>query len=591
MTNPYIYLLKTAWHFAGKEKKKYILVYFLFVCSNLLYASYPILLGWFIDKIQRNTQDLVQIALSYAGIYLLIKLLEWAFHGPARIWERTLAFEISKNFLAERYHQVLHLPAPWHQDNHSGSVINRIRKAYEALRDFFGRGFQFVYVLGKFISSVIAIVYFSPLFGGIAVCLGIINILIIRTFDKPFVKALEDLNEREHSVSSNLFDSLSNILTVITLRLEKSMESGLLARVQKILKPYKKSILINEWKWFCSEMMIAFIYGMITVGYVYQHVVFGKVFFVGGLVTMLAYINQFTSVFQDIAWQYTDIVQYGTYVQTASIISDAYLENHRPDDLGELPTSWKRIKIKNLNFSYIKRGSPDKLIPDLHKLDLVLERGKKIAIIGESGSGKSTLLSVLRGLYKPDFGLEIDLDGNSIEANLLNQCITLFPQEPEIFENTLSYNITMGIPFSKEEILEACRISQFFEVLQTLPKGLETDIREKGVNLSGGQKQRLALARGILAAKDSQIVLLDEPTSSVDSQTEARIYEGMFQNFKEKVLVSTLHRLYLLPQFDHIYILDKGHLIDAGSFTYLIENSQIFKNLWNHKSDLKEEIF
>lgn len=588
MTNPYVYLLKTSWHYAGKEKKKYLLIYFLFICSSLVFAVYPVLLGWFIDRMQRNTQDLVQTAMIYAGIYIFLKLLEWAFHGPARIMERILAFELSKNFLNERYNQVLHLPAPWHQDHHSGSIINRLRKAYEALKDFFGRGFMYVYVLGKFISSVIAIVYFSPLFGGIAVMLGILNIIIIRTFDKPFVKSLEEVNEKEHAVSSNLFDSLSNIITVITLRLEKSMEKGLLNKVQEILKPYRKSILINEWKWFCAETMIAFIYGMITVGYVYQHYVFGRVFFVGGLVTILAYINQFSSVFTDIAWQYTEIVQYNTYVQTASIISDAYQQNHRPDDPGKLNPNWTSIHIQNLNFTYPNREQSLKSFADLHKMNLLISRGKKIALIGESGSGKSTLFSVLRGLYPAEAGIELYLDGEKIEPIHLNECITLFPQDPEIFENTIQYNITLGLPFTHDEITKACRISQFEEVLNSLPKGLETDIREKGVNLSGGQKQRLALARGILAAQDSEIVLFDEPTSSVDAQNEARIYENVFEAFSDKALVSTLHRLYLLPLFDYIYILHKGIIVEEGTFTSLKETSAYFNTLWNHQNELRD---
>jgi len=198
--------------------------------------------------------------------------------------ERTLAFNLSRNFLQERYHQVLHLPVKWHQDHHSGATINRIRKAFEALREFFDRGFMYINVLGKFFFSVTAMLYFSPLFGSLAIMMGVMTILVIRTFDKPFVKALDEVNEKEHIVSSTLFDSLSNIMTVITLRLEKSMETGLLHKVQQILRPFRKSAITNEWKWFCAEMMIALIYGTITVGYIYQHWVPGKIFYVGSLV-------------------------------------------------------------------------------------------------------------------------------------------------------------------------------------------------------------------------------------------------------------------------------------------------------------------
>ena len=583
--NPYIFLLKTAWHYAQKEKKTYAFVYFLFLCASSTFAIYPMLLGWFIDKVQRDNNQVLYYAFLYAGLYLGLKLLDWAFHGPARIMERNLAFQISRNFLQERYHQVLHLPAKWHQDHHSGSTINRIRKAYEALKDFFGKGFQYVYVLGKFFLSVGAIVWLSPIFGSLAVLLGLLNIFIIRTFDKPYVLALEEVNEAEHIVSSTLFDSLSNIITVITLRLEKSMETGLMYKVQQILKPFRRSILINEWKWFCSEMMIAFIYGMITVGYIYQHWHAGGIFYVGGLVTILAYINQFTSVFQDIAWQYNEVVQYSTYVKTASNIDEAYSEYHRPDISGGLPKAWKEIVIKDIRFTYPLKDLESPSRPNLSILEFHIKRGNKIALIGESGSGKSTLFSLLRGLYQPEPKVDLKVDGLPVSLNRLNESVTLFPQDPEIFENTILYNITLGLPFSQKEIEEACRIAHFTEVLESLSLGLETDIREKGVNLSGGQKQRLALARGVLAARDSNLILLDEPTSSVDIQTESKIYEDLFTEFSDKAMISSLHRLYFLSQFDYVYILNKGLVLEEGTFEYLRENSDIFQELWKHQME------
>ena len=606
--NPYISLLRTAWHFARRERKKYILIYVMFICANAAYSLHPLLLGWFIGKLQVDTSHVVHYALLYVTGYFGIKLLQWCFHGPARIMERTLAFHLSRNFLQEKYHQVLHLPVKWHQDHHSGATINRVRKAYEALREFFDRGFMYVYALTKFLFSVVAIFIFSPLYGSIAIVLGVFTIFIIRTFDKPFVKALEEVNESEHTVSATLFDSLSNIMTVITLRLEKSMETGLLNKVQRILRPFRRSALINEWKWFCAEMLIVSIYGLITFGYVHQQWVPGKLFYVGGLTTLLAFVNQFTSVFQDIAWQYTDVVQYNTYVQTAAVISTAYKKQHRADRPDGLPNNWKTIIIRKLNFSHRPTYDAGQHAQSLHDLQLTIRRGQRIALIGESGSGKSTILSLLRGLYLPEPGMEIEVDPNPAPnrdpspnpnhnpnpdsrawLDRLNEAVTLFPQEPEIFENTLAYNITLGLPFTEEEILQVCESAHFTEVIKQLPQGLESDIREKGVNLSGGQKQRLALARGILAARDSALVLLDEPTSSVDPRTEALIYEGLFKAFADKAIISSIHRLHLLPHFDYIYVLHQGRVVAEGSFNHLRNNSPVFQDLWRHQQDANRQ--
>ena len=582
MANPYISLLRTAWRYARHERKKYVLVYVMFFCANATWSLNPILFGWFIGRIQQDTGHVLHYAGLYVAGYIGIKLVQWCFHGPARLMERTLAFHLSRNFLQEKYHQVLHLPVKWQQDHHSGSTINRVRKAYESLREFFDRGFMYVYALTKFIFSVVAILYFSPLFGGLAVIMGIGTIFIIRLFDKPFVKALDEVNESEHIVSATLFDSLSNIMTVITLRLEKSMETGLLKKVQQIFRPFRRSALINEWKWFTAEMLIVCIYGLIAFGYVYQHWTPGKIFLIGGLVTLLGYVNQFTSVFQDIAWQYTDIVQYNTYVQTAAGISTAYTEQHRADRPDGLPSGWKTLNISRLDFSYNTSYDTSRSAQSLHDLDLTIRRGQRIALIGESGSGKSTLLALLRGLYDPQPGFEIRIDGHPGALEQVNEGVTLFPQEPEIFENTLEYNITLGLPFPEQEILQVCEEANFTEVIRQLPQGLQSDIREKGVNLSGGQKQRLALARGILAARDSDLVLLDEPTSSVDPRTEALIYEGLFKAFHDKAIVSSIHRLHLLAHFDYVYVLHQGRIIAQGTFEHLRDNDPAFGEMWRH---------
>lgn len=584
MKNPYLSLLATAWRYARHERKKYLLVYGLFVGSNLVTALNPILYGWFVNAIQTRGADVLADAWRYVGAYFGLVLLEWAFHGPARVMERELAFNLSRNFLDEKYHQTLHLPVAWHQDHHSGATINRIRKAYEALKEFFQNGFMYLHAFAKFVFSFAAMFWFSPLFGLIGLALGALTIWMIFQFDKPFIKTLNEVNEGEHAVSSTLFDSLSNILTVITLRLEGRMQASLLGKVAAVFPPFRRNVRLNEWKWFCAYLLVTAIYGVSALGYVYQHHVPGEAFALGGLVTLLGFVNQFTSVFDDIAWQYTEIVRYHTDVQTARAIGDAYAEHHRPEAAQPLPEAWRSVAVDGLSFRY------NHATPGLRDLSIRLRRGEKIAFVGESGSGKSTLLALLRGLYDPEPGATVRVaDQPGGDFGSLTDTVTLFPQEPEIFENTIRYNITLGLPFPEDDVLEACRAAHFAEVVATLPQGLDSHIQEKGVNLSGGQKQRLALARGVLAARGSQIVLLDEPTSSVDPKTELRIYENLFGAFADKAVVSTLHRLYLLNQFDYVYVLERGRIVEEGPFGHLRRHGRVFAELWRHQEDVERE--
>jgi ATP-binding cassette subfamily B protein len=583
MNNPYISLLKAAWKYAREEKKLFLTIYLMFLGANIVAAIGPWWYGQAIDHIQKNKDKVLYYAVLYAAGVIGLKFLEWSFHGPARVMERSLAFRVSRNFLQERYHQVMHLPAKWQQEHHSGATINRVKKGYDSLREFFDRGFLFVQAICKCLFSMGAIVYFSPLYGSIAVVLGACTITLIMRFDKPFVKALEEVNEREHTVSSTLFDTLSNIMTVITLRLERSMETGLLSKVALIYKPFRRSAVINEWKWFVTDMMITLMYAVVVVGYIYQHWNPGSIFLIGGLVMLIGYVNQFTSVFQNVAWLYTDLIQYNTNVDTSNLIDKAYKEQHRADTPGNLPEKWKELKISHLNFTHRNSYTEGYAPQSLHQLDIQIKRGQKIALIGESGSGKSTLLALLRGLYLPEPGINVKVDGKESELDILNESVTLFPQEPEIFENTIAYNITLGLPFTDQEILDVCKVAHFDSVVQQLPEGLLSDIREKGVNLSGGQKQRLALARGVLASRDSAVILLDEPTSSVDPKTEALIYEEMFKAFEGKAVISSIHRLHLLSRFDYVYILEQGRITDQGTFTDLLHRSQVFQELWIHQ--------
>jgi ATP-binding cassette subfamily B protein len=589
MRNPYLALLRTAWKYARHEKRRFVLIYSMFLVSNIIFAMNPLFYGWFINELQQNGSTVLRTGWIYVGGFLGLRLLEWTFHGPARVMERQLAFNVARNFLDELYSKVLHLPIKWHQENHSGSTISRLRKAHESLRDFFQQGFTYLNAFGKFVFSFAAMLYFSPLFGAIGILLGIITVCIIIRFDKPFLKSLREVNEREHEVSSNLFDSLSNILTVITLRLETSVQAGFMKKVSAVFPPFKKNVTINELKWFTAQMMVGIIYAVTTLGYIYQHYTPGETFLIGGLIILLGYVNQFISVFNDIASHYTQITKYHTEIQNAGFLEKADLE--KPvKRTAVLPAYWDSIEIDNLNFT--RSGlQPGRKPSGVFEMSIRIQKRQRIALIGESGCGKSTLLSLLRGLHDAKPGSVVKINNSVIDFESIASAVTLFPQEPEIFENTVLYNITLGLPFSENEVMQVCEAAQFDDVIKKLPDGLNTLIQEKGMNLSGGQKQRLALARGILAAQQSSIILMDEPTSSIDPQTEKKIYHSLFETFKDKAVISSLHRLHLLKDFDYIYVLRDGIIIDEGSFENLSRYSLVFQEMWQHQAvELTEEV-
>ena len=157
-----------------------------------------------------------------------------------------------------------------------------------------------------------------------------------------------------------------------------------------------------------------------------------------------------------------------------------------------------------------------------------------------------------------------------------------------MFDDSVLYNISMGLECSNEEIQEVMYLSGFDEILSKLPKGLMSMISEDGVNMSGGEKQRLALARGIFSIKDSSIILLDEPTASLDAETEFKIYQRMFEKYTDKCIVSVLHRLYLLHLFDYIYVFKDGHIVEQGTLEQLVDMNSYFGDLWSRYMETTE---
>ena len=341
--------------------------------------------------------------------------------------------------------------------------------------------------------------------------------------------------------------------------------------------PYeKKSYLISEVKWSFAGIMISLMTVILLSLRAYNDYHANGIILIGTLYILYGYLNTIGTTFFNIANIYGRIVNYDAELRNAKEIDSAY-ENFEQQKGGKLPLDWKEIELKGLDFTYNVAGKRN----HLEDLDIKFKRGEKIALVGESGSGKSTVLALMRGLYEPAKG-KAYCDGKLIGKGTrgFRENVTLIPQDPEIFNNTIKYNVTMDIPYKKDEVTEAIRLAQFEKVIQRLEKGLNTNVLEKGVSLSGGEKQRLALARGLLAAKDSDIVLLDEPTSSVDSLNELKIHEEVFKKFKNKTIISSIHRLHLLEKFDYIYFFDRGKIITNGTLKELLQNPS-FKRIWD----------
>jgi ATP-binding cassette subfamily B protein len=528
--------------------------------------------------------------------YFLIGLLFWFLHGPSRVMETTISFWIKQVFQDSLMRRVTALPMSWHKDHHSGQIIDQVARAVGALGEFAEGGFELLHMFARFFGSIALLTWFAPNIGiGMMVIAFLVGCVII-FFDRILVPQYEQLNRSYNKVAAAIQDYLTNISTVLSLRLEDRVVGEISKRTLAIYPLYRKNNVVNELKWFSTSRVIdgaqagLLLYLILSLSKGDQGIKVGSVYAVS------EYLKILGEVFFTFTWKYGRVVGQSARVRAIQHIEEAYDQLVGQTADAHLPDNWTELEIQGLSFQFApsdepaeaKAGDgpetvsqPKKTAPGLVIEQLKLRRGVRYAVVGESGGGKSTFLALLRGIHQPAVQPTVTCDGVALPFGLhhVNHHATLIPQHPEIFSDTILFNVTMGVPCENERVLEALRLARFEKVLSRLENGLETNIAEKGVNLSGGERQRLALARGIFfeAEIHSGLVLLDEPTSSVDAQNEKLIYQNLLEQFSDRCVLSALHKFHLLPLFDQIMVFEEGRLVQMGPTAEILAQP----GLWN----------
>ena len=234
------------------------------------------------------------------------------------------------------------------------------------------------------------------------------------------------------------------------------------------------------------------------------------------------------------------------------------------------------INFNNVNFSYEKNEGPT-----LQSINLKFEGGKMTSLVGHSGSGKSTILNLIPRIYDAKSG-DIIIDDQSIYDSTIGSLrseISMVSQETTLFDDTIKNNIKYGRQeATDDEVFKVAKLSYCDEFINSLPNKFDTLIGENGVRLSGGEKQRLSIARAMM--KQSSIILLDEATSSLDSETESKIQEALKVLTKNKTTIVIAHRLSTILNSNNIYVIDSGKIVDNGKHDDLMISSELYKNFY-----------
>ncbi|WP_083686363.1 ATP-binding cassette domain-containing protein [Rhodoferax koreense] len=548
-------LYRALWRHASGVRNQLLGAAGLLSAAQLMRLTMPWLAAQAINALQGDN-------LAAAGrwiVYLIgIYLAAWLLHGPGRVLERNVGVRVRERLADQLYARIAAAPLAWRDGRHSGELQHRVTQASRALSDFAQNQFAYLQSAFNFVGPIVALALLSRTSGAIAVTGYVVIAAIILRFDRVLMQLARAENDAERRYAAALLDFVANAGTVIGLRLQAASRRLLGRRMDAVIAPLRRAVMVNEGKWFAVDLLGMALTWILVVVYVLQARQPGQAVLLGTVFMIYQYAQQAASVvgamasnFQGFARMHTD---YGSAepIWQAPGDPDAAVPAVRPD------AAWQTLALRGATWRYA-----DDARGGLQGIDLLLRRGARVALIGPSGGGKSTLLRLLAGLYPPQQG-ELCRDGAVADWAELRTLATLIPQEAEVFEASVQENLTFGEPADAAALAAAVHAGVFDEVLQRLPEGLASALNERGSNLSGGQRQRLALARGALAARGSSLLLLDEPTSALDPQAEGRVFDRMLAAFPSACVVASVHRPSLLARFDTVVVVEAGRVVDAG---------------------------
>lgn len=545
-------ICKYIYRFSEGRRPVLFFYVFLFILVNVIDMLDILLIGYLFNYIQLNgviSTNIVFILSLILGLFA-IDFASWALHGPARILEQKMAFYVSNNFRDYLYRNTLELPLSFHNEEHSGQIISKISKGVISLDGFTSGSFMIIRAIFTAVAVFVTLFiydYTFALIGG--VCL-LVTYGIAYLFEQKINPLRDKINKSDNILSEIVYDTISNITTIKMLSLSGIVSKSLDREVAHKFSSFKRKVVLNEIKWYIPSLIgTLFIVGVLLY-YVYSMYVLGTIIMVGSLYTLYGFLSKLKGVLYDAAWLISQIQNNYRDIVNSEALSSHFSEIKK--------VKYKQIKqvdtidLRDMHFSY---GDTFNLSVDT----LQLEKGKSYAFVGESGCGKTTMLKILASLLDAD-SYALRTNNKTSAINNMKDSVMLIPQEPELFSKTVRENITLGIPFTEKEVDDVLCMVNMKEVVAGLPEKIESKIFEKGVNLSGGQKQRLALARGILFARGKEVLLLDEPTSSVDQENEEEIYQKLLDLSRNKILISSVHKKNLLRFFDYIVYFEQGRI-------------------------------
>jgi ABC-type multidrug transport system fused ATPase/permease subunit len=477
------------------------------------------------------------------------------------------------------------LPVSFYDANRTGTLVARIMTDVEGVRNLMGTGV--VDFCGGILTALFALGYLFFLSVRMTLLTFVILIVFALILQRAFKTIRPIFRERtiiNSEVAGRLIESLGGVRVVKGYHAEASEERVFAAGVHRLLANVISSITAQSMMALASTGVLGLV-GALVMWLGANQVVAGKLT-TGGYVTYVLFLAFMIAPVAQLVSIGTQLTEALAGLDRTTEILNEPMEDSEPTRTESVSSIQGDIRFEDVTFAY-EEGKEV-----LHGISFDSPRGSVTALVGSSGSGKSTIISLICGFHNASGG-KVFVDGRDLAQIRLasyRQQLGVVLQETFLFDGTIRENILFSRPNSTEEqLMAACRTARVDEFAEKFPEGYETIVGERGVKLSGGQRQRLSIARAILA--DPRILILDEATSSLDSESEAMIQTGLQHLMQGRTTFVIAHRLSTIRRADQILVVEQGVIVERGTHEELYAMKGRYFDLYTRQHGLESNLF
>ena len=576
-------VLPDVWELVRPRRALLALSFFLMVINRVAGLVLPYSTKFLIDTVIGKHH--VELLRSL----VLFVLLATATQGVTSFALTQLLSKAGQRLIADLRRKVQahigRLPVAFYDANKTGTLVSRIMSDVEGVRNLLGTGL--VDFTGGLITSGIALVvlfHISPVMTLVAfiflLCFGVALNKAFGTI-RPIFRERGKINAE---VTGRLTESLSGVRVIKGYHAEQREHSVFSAGVQRLLDNVMRTLTATSLMSLSSSVLLGVVGAVIM--YVGTRQILAGTLTVGGFFTYTLFLGFLIAPIIQMVAIGTQLTEAIAGLERTHEVLTEQPEDTDPQRTTALPEIVGDVVFEHVSFSYDGKRTV------LHDVSFRAEHGTVTALVGSSGSGKSTIIGLISAFHKPTAG-RITVDGIDLSTVSLDSYRTklgVVLQESFLFDGTIRENVAFPRPdASEEEIMHACRIARVDEFAESFADKYDTVVGERGVKLSGGQRQRISIARAILA--DPRILILDEATSSLDSESEALIQQGLSYLMEGRTTFVIAHRLSTIRSADQILVVEQGEIVERGDHAELFALHGRYYDLYTKQHGLESNLF